>query len=78
TGRKTFHLIAGSFNRFDQASEFSSALRSKGYSPLIIFPETGISETFRVSVYQSTLRAKVDEFKVKFNQGGGSAWVYTQ
>ncbi len=75
-GRVTYHLIAGSFENFDQASRLSDALRSKGYNPLLMFPEPGVSEYFRVSVYQSTQRTRVDEFRKKFNQS--NAWVFTQ
>lgn len=74
----TFHLIAGSFERFDQASEFADAMRAKGYNPLIMLPETGISQTFRVSVYQSTQRPRVERFQQQLAAQGTKGWIYAQ
>jgi len=77
-GNITYHLIAGSFDRFDQASAFAEKLRTKGINTLIMFPETGISQTFRVSVYQSTQRERVSIYQKDLKQRGQSTWVYEQ
>jgi hypothetical protein len=74
----TFHLIAGSYDRFDQASQFADAMRNQGYNPLIMFPETGVSKTFRVSVYQSTQRNRVEQFQQQLVQKGTKGWIYAQ
>lgn len=75
---KTYHLIAGSFERFDQASKFADAMRNQGYNPFIMFPEMSDGETFRVSVYQSTQRNRVEAFKQNLAQQGTKGWIFTQ
>jgi hypothetical protein len=72
----TFHVIAGSYSRFDQASAFADAMKAKGLQPLILFPEPGKPQTFRVSVYRSIDRASADAFKQ--SSGMSSAWILAQ
>lgn len=80
TGNVVHYLIAGSFENFDQASRLSDALRLKGYSPMVMFPDPGVSDYFRVSVYQSTRRNRVEEFQKKYKQqtNNNNAWIFTQ
>jgi len=75
---KTYHLIAGSFERFDQASEFADLMRNKGYNPFIMFPEMSDGKSFRVSVYQSTQRKRVEAFKQNLAQQGTEGWIFVQ
>ncbi|TAE47210.1 MAG: SPOR domain-containing protein [Bacteroidetes bacterium] len=72
----TYHLIAGSYDRFEQASEFADAMKAKGMQPLIMFPEPGISDTFRVSVYRSTSKTSVESYKKQ--KALSKAWIFEQ
>lgn len=72
----TYHVIAGSYSRFDQANTFAEAMKAKGLQPLILFPEPGKPQTFRVSVFRSTERASADAFKR--SSGMSSAWILAQ
>lgn len=72
----TYHLIAGSYDRFEQASEFADAMKAKGMEPLIMFPEPGISDTFRVSVYRSTNKTSVESYKKQ--KALSKAWIFEQ
>jgi cell division septation protein DedD len=75
---QTFHLIAGSFASFDQASDFADLMRTKGYNPFIMFPEDGNGQSWRVSVYQSTMRGRVETFKQKLGKQGTNGWILAQ
>jgi cell division septation protein DedD len=75
---QTYHLIAGSFERFDQASKFADLMRNQGYNPFIMFPEMSDGKTFRVSVYQSTQRNRVEAFKQNLAQQGTKGWILAQ
>jgi cell division septation protein DedD len=72
-GAATYHLIGGSFARFDQASEYANTVRPLGYDPLILFPEATDGGKFRVSLYRSTSRTEVEAYKKQMNNT--TAWV---
>ncbi|MDX2246671.1 MAG: SPOR domain-containing protein [Bacteroidia bacterium] len=75
----TYHLIGGSYKGFDQASEYADKMKAKGYDPLIMFPELGKYDSFRVSVFRSTDKNAVTLFNqsmIKKGEKGG--WVYEQ
>ncbi|MEM7367120.1 MAG: SPOR domain-containing protein [Bacteroidota bacterium] len=59
----TYHLIGGSYQDFSQANEFSQKMLAKGFDPLIMFPEPGEGDRFRVSVYRSTNKNQVAVFQ---------------
>ena len=75
----TYHLIGGSFKRFEQASAYADAAKADGYDPLIMFPEEGKFNSFRVSIYRSTNKTEVASYNnsVK-NQGKKGGWIYEQ
>lgn len=74
---KTYHLIGGSFKNFDQASEYANDMKAKGYDPLIMFPELGKFDTFRVSVYRSTNRSEVNSYNQSMkSKGDKGGWVF--
>ncbi|MDX2286342.1 MAG: SPOR domain-containing protein [Bacteroidia bacterium] len=72
-GTATYHLIGGSFARFDQASDYANTVRPLGYDPLILFPEATDGGKFRVSLYRSTSRTEVEAYKKQKNNT--TAWV---
>ena len=74
----TYHLIGGSFKRFDQASNLAEALKKKGIDPLIMWPEKD-GGYFKVSVYRSTNKQEVKAFgETAKNNGIVNGWVFTQ
>ena len=52
-GKKTFYIIAGSFNKMENAEKLKQALVKEGFKPEIITVE---GPTFRVSLYSFTNR----------------------
>lgn len=75
----TYHFIGGSYKRFEQASEYAEKMKAKGMAPLIMFPEIGISETFRVSLFRSTTKADVAAFKSSAEKSGkAKGWILEQ
>jgi cell division septation protein DedD len=75
----TYHLIGGSFKRFEQASTFADEAKAMGYDPLIMFPDEGNSGSFRVSIYRSTNRTDVVTYNNSIkNQGKKGGWIYEQ
>lgn len=72
----TYHLIGGSFKRYDEATEYMDAARSMGATPEILWPANGEQGNFRVSLKSSKNRAEVDAFKQQLESGGNnSTWV---
>ncbi|RMG75624.1 MAG: hypothetical protein D6722_00710 [Bacteroidetes bacterium] len=69
----TYHLIAGSVKTFTQAQAVADKLKAKGHDPLIMFPETGISETYRVSAYRATDRKQVKSYQTQHKLEG---WIF--
>lgn len=75
----TYHLIGGSYKGFDQASEYADQMKAKGYDPLIMFPELGKYDSFRVSVFRSTDKTEVTSFNQSMvSKGEKAGWVYEQ
>jgi hypothetical protein len=76
----TYHLIGGSFKKFNQANTYSEELKAKGLDPLIIFPEPGVSSSFRVSAYRSNNKAQVTAFQknAEAQKLLKKTWVYEQ
>ena len=73
-----YYLIAGSFNNFETASEMVLSLKSKGYSPQILFPAEN-SKKYRVSIYHSLNKKEVASYAEslkKTDRGARSFWVY--
>lgn len=73
----TYHLIGGSYKDFTQANEFAQQMQSTGFDPLIMFPEPGKGDHFRVSVYRSTNRTEVNTFKNNqaSNKALSKSWI---
>lgn len=72
----TYHLIGGSFKRYDEATEYMDAARSMGATPEILWPANGEQGNFRVSLKSSENRAVVDAFKQQLeSSGNNSTWV---
>ncbi|MEZ4826607.1 MAG: SPOR domain-containing protein [Bacteroidia bacterium] len=75
----TYHLIGGSYKGFDQASAYADAMKAKGYDPLIMFPELGKYDSFRVSVFRSTDKNEVTQFNQSMvNKGEKGGWIFEQ
>ncbi|MCB0836447.1 MAG: SPOR domain-containing protein [Bacteroidetes bacterium] len=75
----TYHLIGGSFTHFEQASEYSESAKALGYDPLIMFPEPGKFNSFRVSIYRSTNKSDVVTYNKSItNSGKKGGWIYEQ
>ena len=74
----TYHLIGGSFKRFDQASNLAEALKKKGIDPLIMWPEKD-GGYFKVSVYRSTNKQEVKAYEEAARKNGiVNGWVFAQ
>lgn len=72
----TYHLIGGSFKRYDEATEYMDAARAMGATPEILWPANGEQGNFRVSLKSSKNRAEVDAFKQQLEaRGNSSIWV---
>ncbi|MEL6625585.1 MAG: SPOR domain-containing protein [Bacteroidota bacterium] len=72
----TFHLIAGSFNRFNQAEELTVQKRAEGYNALVLPPVPGKSVNYRVSIYQGNTKQAVEAFNKQLKaQGKKTGWV---
>lgn len=72
----TFHLIGGSFKRYDEATEYMDAAREMGATPEILWPANGEQGNFRVSLISSKNRSEVDAFKQQLeSRGNNSTWV---
>lgn len=72
----TFYLIGGSFERYDEATEYVEASRSIGATPEILWPENGEQGNFRVSLKSSKVKAEVEAYKRELAAGGhGSFWI---
>lgn len=72
----TYHLIGGSFQRYDEATEYMDAARAMGATPEILWPANGEQGNFRVSLISSKNRAEVDAFKQQLEaRGNNSIWV---
>ncbi len=75
----SYHLIGGSFARFDEASDFAEASRAHGATPMIIFPEDGQQGNFRVSLRQSRNRGEIESFQRQLqNKGMNPGWIMAQ
>ena len=75
---QTYHLIGGSFKRFDQASNLAEALKKKGIDPLIMWPDKD-GGFFKVSVYRSTNKQEVKAFEETARKSGiVNGWVFAQ
>lgn len=76
----TYHLIGGSFKKFNQANTYSESLKAQGFDPLIMFPEPGVSSSFRVSAYRSNNKAQVSAFQrnAEAQKLLKKTWVYEQ
>ncbi len=72
----TFYLIVGSFERYDEATDFMEAARSKGSPAQILWPEDGQQGNFRISLFSSTNRQEVEAFKSQLQaKGMRSGWI---
>lgn len=72
----TYHLIGGSFKRYDEATEYMDAARAMGATPEILWPANGEQGNFRVSLKSSKNRAEVDAFKQQLEaRGNNTTWV---
>ena len=69
----TYHLIGGSVRTFTQAQEIAQKLKAKGHDPLIMFPETGVSTTYRVSAFRATNRTQVVNYQKQHKLDG---WIF--
>lgn len=56
-----YHLINGSFAKLEDAKTQVAELKTKGYSPVILFP-SGDNKYYRVSIYQSFDKSEVQQF----------------
>lgn len=71
-----YHLIGGSFERYDEATSFMDAARAMGGIPQILWPENGEQGTFRVSVFSSTNRSETEAFQQQQQAKGMSGgWI---
>lgn len=72
-----YHLINGSFTKLEDAKTTVADLKTKGYNPVILFPNTD-SKYYRVSIYQSFERSEVQTYaanqKAKKKPAG---WILT-
>ena len=76
TSGVVYHLIGGSFKRYDDATSYMDAARSFGGIPEILWPEDGEQENFRVSIISSSNRAEVEAFKRQLEARGLQAgWI---
>ncbi|MEL6631446.1 MAG: SPOR domain-containing protein [Bacteroidota bacterium] len=74
-----YHLIAGSFSQYEKATRFVRQLDAQGYpGAQILDPEPG-KQNYRVSIYTSTDRTKVSNFKTQQEKlGQKTAWIYEE
>lgn len=71
-----YHLIGGSFKRYDDATSYMDAARTFGGVPQILWPEDGEQENFRVSIISSSNRSEVEAFKRQLEARGLQAgWI---
>lgn len=74
---ETFHLIGGSFQRYDQASAYAEEARKTGHSPTILFPNMTGSDRYRVSLYSSDKKAEITRYRKQLEKEGKPAgWIY--
>lgn len=76
TGSATYHLIGGSFKRYDEATEYMDAARAMGGTPEILWPPNGEQGNFRVSLKSSRNKPEVEAFKRQLEARGNRAtWI---
>ncbi|MDP5169343.1 MAG: SPOR domain-containing protein [Bacteroidia bacterium] len=72
----TYHLIGGSFSRYDEASDFVVAAKGLGISPSIMWPENGNQDKFRVSFYSSASKEEVEAYERSLKAKGiSNMWI---
>lgn len=80
TGDRTYYLIGGSFDRYDEASDFLQAAQAMGAPAEILWPRQGEEQgKFRVSLYKADTRASVEAYQRSLNsQGRQGGWIYVR
>jgi hypothetical protein len=70
----SFHIVAGSFKRMENAEKFSSELKMKGYNPKII--QSG-DTLFRIAIYTFTseTEALTELYKLRQSSDIKSVWI---
>lgn len=72
----TFHIVGGSFSTLDKANEYVAEAQAEGLSPVILFPATGSSASYRVSIFSSNERAIATAFAARQKaQGKKTGWL---
>lgn len=70
-----YHLIAGSYDNYMVALDFSEDMKAKGYHALVIFPDEPTGN-YRVSIYHADNRSEVSAFnQAQKKQGKKHGWV---
>ncbi|MEZ4775572.1 MAG: SPOR domain-containing protein [Bacteroidia bacterium] len=76
---KNYHLIAGSFGTLSAAQKFVNQMKGEGADAIILFPVKGTTQTYRVSIYRNSIRAKVEEYGAKQERLGlKSGWIFEE
>lgn len=71
-----FHIVGGSFSTLDKANEYVAEAQAEGLSPVILFPATGSSASYRVSIFSSRDRVSAAGFAARQKaQGKKSGWL---
>ena len=70
----SFHIVAGSFKRMENAEKFSNELKKKGYNPKII--QSG-DTLFRIAIYSFTseTEALTELYKLRQSSDIKSVWI---
>ncbi|MCI4668706.1 MAG: SPOR domain-containing protein [Bacteroidia bacterium] len=72
-----YHLIGGSYNKFDEADAYKQEMIGKGFKAIIIFPKPGVSTTYRVSVARSAVKNDVKSAQAKYkSMTKKGSWIY--
>ncbi|MCB0836446.1 MAG: hypothetical protein KDD99_07235 [Bacteroidetes bacterium] len=74
-----YHLIAASFNTLQSAQNYIDNLSEGSLDAIILLPPEGSSQTYRISIYRSKDKNKVESFKTKLEKlGRKSGWIYKE
>ena len=74
-----YHLIAASFNTLQSAQNYIENLSEGSLDAIILLPPEGSSQTYRISIYRSKDKNKVESFKTKLEKlGRKSGWIYKE
>lgn len=76
-----YHIIAGSFDDQAKATQMVADLTEKGYDAVILFPSSRNTPKYRVSVFRSPDRTKVDTYRNRLIRQGweeNATWIYKE